>query len=253
MSALFETYANKLANDAETAHVGDMDQDALRYVSFSKGLVDRFYYDAFTSTERQLGGEAQKWADAMTDSREALVRTAVGLAAGPEVASDMAAERGQGIAEAILESWIRQTVSASPDQAPKSVVEGIKGLQQAELSTSWPATLATHAAALLSAESVIADIHPATVQFPGQATARTFSGDPYGRGHGQNKYISGPDTDFVATMRRYGGPEALVRMSPAQLGAYSRWLQDPAVVKRLAGRGAFDSVVSRNLPDDAAS
>ncbi|WP_335980982.1 hypothetical protein [Streptomyces sp. CA2R106] len=247
MSALFEASGRKLVNDAETAGLSEEDQDAVAYLSFSKGLMDGFYGDVFTTTEQQLGAESQAWADAMTSSRENLVRAAATLATGPDGAAGFAEQTGQEIATGILESWIHQTVMATPGEAPKDLVDGLKGLQDAELSTTWWATFASHASALLGSAATIKSIRPVAVQLPGHSAPTTYTGDPYGRGGSAVKYITGPEDDFVSVMRKYGGQQALAKMTPRQLGSYSDWIEDPAVVTRLAGRGAFDSLLGRGV------
>ncbi|WP_435131401.1 hypothetical protein [Actinacidiphila sp. bgisy144] len=253
MSALFEAYGNKVANSAETAEVSEEDQDAVRYLSFSKGLMDSFYSDVFATAEQQLGNESQAWADEMTSARETLVHAAAGLATGPDGIAGFAEEKGQELAAGILESWIHQTVMATPDEAPKDLLDGIKGLRRAELSSTWPTTFAVHAAALLQSDVLIKSIRPVTVKEPGREVASTFSGDPYGRGPGQEKYVTGPADDFVSVMRKYGGGEAVSMMSPRQLDAYDRWVRDPAVVGRLAGRGAFDSLLGRDAAQQSSA
>jgi hypothetical protein len=90
----------------------------------------------------------------------------------------------------------------------------------------------------------MAGLVPVTLRFPGQES-RTYSGDPYGRGRGQIRYVTGPDDDFVAVLRRFGDQDAVAKMTPRQLDSYSRWVQDPAVVRRLSARGAFDTLVGR--------
>jgi hypothetical protein len=252
MSALFEASSRKLVNDAEVAEVDDRDQDAVKYLSFSKGLMDGFYGEVFTNTEQRLGNEAQEWADEVTSSRESLVRAAAGLATGTE-AADLAKEKGQEVATGILEGWVRQTVMATPGEAPKNLVEGLKGLQDAEVSTTWWSTFATHAAALASTDDALRSIRPVTLRLPGHAAARTYSGDPYGRARGSIRYVTGPADDFVSVMRKYGGQDAVAKMNPRQLDAYSRWAQDPAVVGRLAGRGAFDSLLGRDVTREPSS
>ncbi|WP_202235130.1 hypothetical protein [Actinacidiphila reveromycinica] len=253
MSALFEASSRKLVNDAETAGVSDEDQDAVTYLSFSKGLMDGFYGDVFATTEQRLGNESQAWADAMTSSRETLVHAAASLATGSDGAAGFVEAKGQEMATGILENWIHQTVMATPGEAPEDLVDGLKGLQDAELSTTWWATFATHASAIVGTESSIKSIRPVTVQLPGHAAASTYTGDPHGRGGSPVRYVTGPSDDFVSVLRKYGGPQALAKMTPRQLGSYSDWIADPAVVRRLAGRGAFDSLLGRGVGRESSS
>lgn len=221
------------------------DQDAVRFYSFQRGLMDNFYGSAFAAADSSLHDEAQQWADEMNSSRATLVTGAYALAVGdPGAEVAMATEKGQELAAGLLEDWIHEAVDVTPQEAPKDLVAGIKGLEKSELDTAWPSAVSVHAASLAGTDATIETLSPVTLRLPGEAAAHTYTGNPYGGG-GSPKYVTGPADDFVAVLRKYGGQEGVAKMTPRQLGAYSRWVQDPAVVARLVGRGAFDSVLGR--------
>jgi hypothetical protein len=244
MSALFESTGRRLVRDAELTDVPEGDQDAVRYLSFSKGLMDDFYARAFAATEEQLGDEAKAWADEVTSFRVGFVKMVAGVSGSAAGGSDLVKDQGQEVAMGVLEDWLRRTVQVKPSDAPHGLIEGVKSLQRAELNTAWQTTFASHAAAITSTDESMAGLVPVTLRFPGQES-RTYSGDPYGRGRGQIRYVTGPDDDFVAVLRRFGDQDAVAKMTPRQLDSYSRWVQDPAVVRRLSARGAFDTLVGR--------
>lgn len=243
MSALFEANSNRLVQNSESAKVKKSDQDAVGLYSFQSGLMSNFYSTAFTDTEKELKGEADEWADEMNRSRTALIGTAWALAKGdPESEVDMAKEKGQEFATSVLQGWIEDVVNVAPDQAPKNLVDGIKGLENARLNDGWASTVASHASVLVETEENIKSISPVTLQLPGEGKAHTYTGDPYGSGGGP-KYITGPATDFVSVLRKYGSDQGISKMTPLQLDAYSRWVEDPAVTARLVGRGAITAIV----------
>lgn len=71
---------------------------------------------------------------------------------------------------------------------------------------------------------------------PGESKKRhSFSGNPYSAGAPDDgpRYITGPADDFVAVIRRNHGQVDTSKMTPQQQGAYSSWLEDPAVVAKL--------------------
>ena len=223
--------------------------------------MESFYASAFAETEKKMGDEAQTWADEMTASREFLIHTAAGLASGnPEAEMAMAKEKGQEIATGVLEDWIHQVAEVKPEEAPKDLVAGIKGLKDAERNTTWRGSLMDDAGELAANDSRLKSIQPVTVQFPAYGAndrsgdvyeqPQTYTGNPYGHGGGP-KYVSGPADDFISIIRKYGANgDAITKMTPRQLDAYSRWVQDPAVMFRILGRGAFDSVLGGETPSD---
>ncbi|WP_335970669.1 hypothetical protein [Streptomyces sp. CA2R106] len=249
MSALFDASRKRLSNDAENAKVTKSDQDAVQFSSFKSGLLGNFYGTAFSDTEKALQDEADTWAEEMTSSRTALIGTAYALATGNfDSAVDMGKEKGQEYATGVLQGWIEDLVRATPDEAPKDLVDGIKGLQDARLNTDWTSTIGTHAGDLAETDENLRSIDPVTLQLPGEDKAHTYTGDPRGRGGGP-KYITGPDTDFISVLRKYGSTEkAIAQMTPLQRDTYSRWVEDPAVVARLTGRGAFTTLLGSQTP-----
>lgn len=88
------------------------------------GLSENFYSSAFGETEKNLGDEAQAWADDMSKIRKDLVLTVVGLAAGGEEgAVEFAREQGKGYATSLLEGWVGRQVQVPPERAPTDLIE----------------------------------------------------------------------------------------------------------------------------------
>jgi hypothetical protein len=163
------------------------------------------------------------------------VLTAVAFATGGrEGATDLVREKGQQYAAGLLEQWAGKQVQVPADRAPKELVDGIRGLRNARLETTWRSAVATRAAVYVQED--FANIRPVRFSVPGETSAySTYSGNPYapgGPGSGP-KYITGPADDFVAAIRRNHGQIDVTRMTPQQQGAYAAWLEDPAVAAKL--------------------
>ncbi|WP_329366388.1 hypothetical protein OG896_17110 [Streptomyces sp. NBC_00669] len=233
MSALFETYSNKLAALTSTA-IRSTDE-SIDFISFKMGLSENFYSSAFGETEKNLGDEAQAWADDMSKIRKDLVLTVVGLAAGGEEgAVEFAKEQGKGYATSLLEGWVGRQVQVPPERAPTDLIEGIKGLKNTRLESTWRSAFATSVGALVGAN--FTNIPKVKFVVPGEVDKyHSFSGKPYSAGAPDDgpRYITGPADDFVAAIRRNHGQVDTSKMTPQQQGAYSSWLEDPAVVAKL--------------------
>ncbi|SEG94418.1 hypothetical protein SAMN05216223_13031 [Actinacidiphila yanglinensis] len=245
MSALFETYGNKLA--ALTSSIGRSSDASVDFISFKMGLSDNFYSDAFTQTELHLGNEAQAWADDMTKVRKDLVLTAVGVAAGGEEgAAEIAKEQGQGYAHSLLEAWVGEQVQVPPEKAPSDLIEGIKGLKNTRLKSTWKSAFAIRAGALIATH--FSTIKKVTFVAPGGADNPPFySGNPYAPHVPADgpRYIAGPEDDFVAAIKSNHGQVDVAKMTPRQQGAYAAWLEDPAVAAKLGDDGVYFQIMGQ--------
>jgi hypothetical protein len=244
MSALFETYGNKLAARISSAKRND--NDAVDFISYQMGLSENFYSNVFTATQEQLGHGAQAWADDMTSFRKNLVLTAVSLAGGGgEGAPELAKQKGQAYATSLLEGWVGEQVQVPPDRAPKDLIDGIKGLKNSRLETTWRSALATRAAVYVSEDFKC--FRRIYFRVPSESTGDFFySGNPYAPdGSDGPKYITGPADDFVAAIKRNGGQVDVAKMTPRQQHAYSSWLQDPAVAAKLGNDRVYQQVLGQ--------
>ncbi|SDO99590.1 hypothetical protein [Actinacidiphila guanduensis] len=244
MSALFETYANKLSARISSAQRSN--NESVDFMSFQMGLSDNFYSDAFSAAQKQMGDGAQAWADSMTNFRKGLVLAAVAFATGGrEGASELGREKGQEYAADLLAQWVGQYVQVPVDRAPKELVDGIRGLKNTRLETTWRSAFATRVAEYIQQD--FASIGKVTFRVPGEAAdGSTYSGNPYApRGSEGPRYITGPKDDFVAAVRRNGGQVDPTRMTPPQQDAYTRWLQDPAVAAKLGDDRVYLQVLGQ--------
>jgi hypothetical protein len=242
MSALFEMSNNKLA--MEVTKTARSDNNAISFVSYQMGRSANFYSDAFSTTEKQLNDQASAWAEEMTSFRKTLVYTAAGLAtANPEAVVGMAKEKGQEVASGLLEDWVTQQVQAPADQAPKELLDGIKGLENAKLETNWRSAMATRAGALVETDFKV--IPRVTLHVPGEKKSYPYyTGNPYAPDGGP-KYISGPADDFVAAIRRNNNQVEVKKMTPRQQDAYGRWLADPAVSAKLGNDKVYLEIMGQ--------
>lgn len=245
LSALFEASQKKFVLDISNAK--RTDNNSVSGMSFEKGLMGNFYATAFKHTEDSLGDAQQKWVDDMNGFRSAVVATATG---GPAAALDMAKEKGQELAIGTLNTWISQSIEVKPDDAPKDLMDSIKGLQDAKVEVNWRKSMADRAAVIVATGFPQHNLAPVNFNLPGKPSV-TYTGDPRGD-HGKHVtnppppvYIHGPADDFVAAIKSNGGEVDVAKMTPLQRDAYSRWLQDPAVVAKLGHDQFWDELIGQ--------
>lgn len=242
MSALFESSQKRYTMDISNSTRSD--NQAVSYLSFEKGLMGDFYATAFTATQDSLGKEQQQWVDDMNAFRSTLVDTAQGLiTGGPTAAADMAKAKGQELAIGTLKGWINNAIAVKPDDAPKDLLDSIKGLKDAKVEVNWRKSMGDRAAVIVSTGFPQKNLTPVTYHLEGKPSI-TYTGDPRGD-HGNHTtnppppvYIHGPADDFVAAIKKNGGEVDVTKMTPLQRDAYGRWMQDPAVVAKL-GRDQY--------------
>jgi hypothetical protein len=237
MSALFESSQKQYTLDISNATRSD--NNSVSYLNFSKGLMGDFYATAFTATAKSLKDQQQQWVDDMNASRSTLVDTAEGLATGgPTAAVDMAKEKGQELAINALKGWINNAISVKPDDAPKDLLDSIKGLRNAKDEVNWRKSMGDRAAVIVTTGFPQKNLTPVSFNLDGKPSI-IYTGDPRGD-HGKHTtnppppvYIHGPRDDFVAAIKKNGGEVDVTKMTPSQRDAYARWMQDPAVVTKL--------------------
>lgn len=244
-SALFDAYRNRL--DQQIVHSNRSDTAAQDYLAMRRGMMMKAYGTAFTSAKSSIEGDAQAWADGVNAFRKAAIEKAAGLATaaatgGGTAVADLGKEELGGLgstATGLLTDWIAESVSVKPEEAPGGLADKYKKLSDSELDTSWRDEYRRLANLQLS-NGFDDDITKPVTVGPVHQDGKVYTGDPKG-------YITGPADNFL---EKDGSVTDVEKMSPQQMAAYSRWLQDPAVVAKIENDGFQAGEQFQHLPDD---
>ncbi|MCX4882802.1 hypothetical protein [Streptomyces sp. NBC_00847] len=256
LSALFDTYRNQ--NDAQVVHMYRTDNAAIEYLSMKRGLMMKAYGTAFTSAKESHKTDAEAWAEGVNEFRKALIETAVDGAeaaatGGSTAVADMGREQLTGLggsAKGLLTDWLAEQVSVKPEEAPGGLADKYKALSDAELDTSWRDNYRRLANQQLAADPGSGSkggfdhsvTKPVTVG-PVHKDHSTYTGNPLDKHH---LYIRSQAENFLTPAGEVMDPH---KMSPRQLAAYSRWLEDYAVVAAVQNSGFKAAQQFQNLPE----
>ncbi|MCX4880097.1 hypothetical protein [Streptomyces sp. NBC_00847] len=252
LSALFDTYRKQVDN--KRVHTDRSDDHAIEYLAMKRGLMMKAYGTAFTYAKGSIEGDAKAWADSVNEFRKKLIETAfdgakAAATGGTTAVADMGKEQLTGLgdsAQGLLTDWLAEQVSVKPEEAPGGLADKYKSLSEAELDTSWRDAyqrLANNQLAGDSGSGVKPGFDPTLTKpvtvGPHGKDGTTYTGDP-------KNYIKSPADNFLTSVGQVMDPN---KMSPRQLNAYSRWLQDYAVVTKVQRDGFQASQEFQNIPD----
>ncbi|WP_037912676.1 hypothetical protein [Actinacidiphila yeochonensis] len=269
LSALFDAYRNRIDLELDDS-VSPTDEHAQDYLSIKQGSMMGAYDTAFTYAENSLEGEADSWADEVNSTRSSLVNGAYdyamiartdGVEAAAGAAKEAAVGFGQDTAKQLLTGWLISEISVKPEDAPGSLASRYGKISDVKVPDEWQDAFRRKANGLLDNTSredgtftptaIRVRDHPRS---PDDASGTTwYSGDPYGappKGHPAAKppvYIHSPADDFL---NPNGTVKETTDMTPRQRTAYNMWLQDPAVVRTLEGKGFSQVVQFQKLATD---
>ncbi|MEU4925871.1 hypothetical protein AB0G54_05080 [Streptomyces yokosukanensis] len=248
LSALFDAYRNRV--DAQVVHTYRSNNDAIKYLSMRRGLMMKAYGIAFTYAKGSLEGEAEAWTESVNEFRKTLIETAADGAqaaatGGTTAVADMGKEQLTGLgdsAKGLLTDWLAGQWSVKPEEAPGGLAEKYKELSDAELDTSWRDNYRRLANQQLTKHGFDHAVTPPVTVGPVHGERTTYTGNPSDKKH---PYFQGQAESFLTPS---GQVMDLDKMTPKQLTAYSRWLQDYAVVAKVQNDGFETSQQFQNIP-----
>jgi hypothetical protein len=158
----------------------------------------------------------------------------------------MGKEQLTGTATSLLTGWLAEAVSVKPEEAPGGLADKYKALSDAELDTSWRdgyRRLANHQLDGQASLGVKPGYDPALTK---PVTVGTIHGEGSTYTGNPKNYIKSTADNFLTASGQVMDPD---KMSPQQLSAYSRWLQDYAVVAKVHSDGFLTSQDFQHLPE----
>ncbi|MEU1162187.1 hypothetical protein ABZ372_16215 [Streptomyces sp. NPDC005921] len=253
MSALFESYRKQIDN--QLVRTDSTNSHATDYLAIKRGLMLKAYGTAFTYAKGSIQGDAEAWAENVNEFRKQMIETAVdGVKAaatgGTTAVADMGKEQLTGLGDSatgLLTDWLAEQMSVKPEEAPGGLADKYKSLSEAQLDTSWRSGYRSLALGQLAADPASGWkggfdptlTKPVTIGPHGKG-GTTYTGDP-------KNYIKSPAENFLKPTGEV--MDDLDKMTPQQLDAYSRWLQDYAVVTKVQLSGFATSQMFQNIPD----
>ncbi|EGJ75052.1 hypothetical protein STTU_2262 [Streptomyces sp. Tu6071] len=253
IGGLFQAYDQQMIRGENNTHQDGTTDDAVRYLSARKGLMQHFYYENMRTSSKELDMDLDKWVEDTNAFRDGLIDNAVGAAAGGMGGAGLAGVKGAVIgtaystAQDLLTGWIKDGVHVDKSDAPGELRKQIKDVKAAEIDSSWQASYQDQANDLLR-KGEKWDAHlPHDVRIAGTEgmtdAEREEMGLDTSRQGDPHKYIgSDPAKNFL---QADGTVKDVDKMTPSQRQAYGDWLTDPAVVAKVYepfadGRNAWD-------------
>ncbi|NJA55701.1 hypothetical protein [Streptomyces sp. NEAU-H3] len=253
IGGLFPAYDQQMIRGEHNTHQDGTTDDAVRYLSARKGLMQHFYYENMRTSSKELDMDLDKWVEDTNAFRDGLIDNAVGAAAGGMGGAGLAGVKGAVIgtaystAQDLLTGWIKDGVHVDKSDAPGELRKQIKDGKAAEIDSSWQASYQDQANDLLR-KGEKWDAHlPHDVRIAGTEgmtdAEREEMGLDTSRQGDPHKYIgSDPAKNFL---QADGTVKDVDKMTPSQRQAYGDWLTDPAVVAKVYepfadGRNAWD-------------
>ncbi|MFF9240969.1 hypothetical protein ACF1AL_19280 [Streptomyces sp. NPDC014801] len=220
LSALFQAYDKKaLDHSYATEESGEY---AGRYDSMKRGMMQQFYVTTFKKASTELEGDIDKWVDDTNNFRASIISTAGDIAMGATGGAGLAGAKGAaigvayGLGQSAVTGWITDLAKVKAEDAPKGLKEQFKGVKAATADFSWQADYQNNAVAAwkhhrIESVTVVTDGHG--------GSTKEYAGDPRTYAKGAGNFLD-----------RDGQIMDVAKMDSAQRTAYSKWLQDPAVV-----------------------
>ncbi|WP_244164758.1 hypothetical protein [Streptomyces silaceus] len=238
ISALFQSYDKQALDHSYSTH--ESNKDAGSFDSMKRGMMQEFYQETFKTASTELEGDIDKWVQDTNNFRASVIDKAGDVAMGATGGAGIAGAKGAaigvayGLGQGIATGWIKDLVKVDENDAPKGLKEAFKGVKENTADFSWQTDYQNNADAAREHDR----IKPVTIETDGKdggpKTTREYTGDVKDYAKGDGNFLD-----------KKGNIKDVSDMSTAERTAYSKWLQDPAVVAAIwpeysTGRNARD-------------
>ncbi|WP_030792432.1 hypothetical protein [Streptomyces sp. NRRL S-920] len=236
ISALFQSYDKQALDHSYSTR--ESNKDAGSFDSMKRGLMQEFYQETFKTASTELEGDIDKWVEDTNNFRAGIIDKAGDVAMGTTGGAGIAGARGAaigvayGLGQGVATDWIKDLVKVDANDAPKGLKEAFQGVKQNTADFSWRTDYQNNADAAREHNR----IKPVTIETDGKdggpKTSREYTGDVKDYAKGDGNFL-----DEKGNIKKV--------MTAAERTAYSKWLQDPAVVAAIwpeysTGRNARD-------------
>ncbi|WP_369211617.1 hypothetical protein [Streptomyces flavofungini] len=238
ISAFFQTY-DQNAIDRSYSTQGS-NEHAKAYESMKRGMMQEFYQETFKKASGDLEGDIDKWVEDTNAARAKVIGTIGDVAMGATGGAGLAGAKGAaigaayGLGQEVVTGWAEQMVKVDENDAPKGLKEAFKGVKENTADFSWQTDYQNNADAAREHNRIESVTIETEGKDGGPKTTKEYTGDVKDYAKGDGNFLD-----------KKGNIKDVSDMSTAERTAYSKWLQDPAVVAAVwpefsTGRNARD-------------
>ncbi|QEV19541.1 hypothetical protein [Streptomyces alboniger] len=223
LSALFQAY-DETALDHSYA-TRESNDNAGSYEAMKRGMMQQFYVTTFKQATTELEGDIDKWVTDTNNARAKVIGMMSDVAVGATGGAGLAGAKGAaigvayGFGQSVITGWAQQMYRVDENDAPKGLKEAFKGVKENTADFSWQIDYQNNADAAREYDR----IKPVTVESKSEKgegwVVKEYTGDPKRYAKGDGNFLDGKSNI-----------KDVSDMTTAERTAYSKWLQDPAVV-----------------------